>query len=171
MGALAIDERRGNRWGWAVDYETLAAAREAALRECGSGCSAVLTSSRCGAYADSTAEACVESCESGAGACQAALAECSPRGGGSGCTLRVRGCNGPAVEEALGLDHAARRQIQQGLQSAGFGPGERTVYSVRGHRQRFGRPTRARRLPAFPSPGCTMLRWGRSIGVHPTAEM
>ena len=51
VGALAIDERQGIRWGWAVDYETAAAARAAALEECGAGCSVVLTFGRCGAYA------------------------------------------------------------------------------------------------------------------------
>ena len=32
-GALAIDERQGDQWGWAVDYETAAAAQAAASRE------------------------------------------------------------------------------------------------------------------------------------------
>ena len=49
VGALAIDERRGEQYGWAVDYETEAAAWEAALSECGAGCSVVLTFARCGA--------------------------------------------------------------------------------------------------------------------------
>ena len=51
VGALAIDQRQGGQWGWAVDYETTAAAREVAVRECGTGCSVVLTFDRCGAYA------------------------------------------------------------------------------------------------------------------------
>ena len=51
VGALAVDERRGEQYGWAVDYETEAAAWEAALSECGAGCSVVLTFARCGAYA------------------------------------------------------------------------------------------------------------------------
>ena len=51
VGALAIDERRGDQWGWAVDYETASAAQSAALRECGVGCSVVLTFRRCGTYA------------------------------------------------------------------------------------------------------------------------
>ena len=60
VGALAIDERQGAQYGWAVDYETASAAQAAALRECGAGCSVVLTFARCGAYAadqdaDSTA--------------------------------------------------------------------------------------------------------------------
>ena len=51
VGALAVDARQGEQWGWAVDYETTAAAQAAALRECGSGCSVALTFGRCGAYA------------------------------------------------------------------------------------------------------------------------
>ena len=127
-GALAIDERRGDQWGWAVDYETAEAARARALRECGGGCSVVLTFARCGAYAadqdaDSTAVGWAESYESGASARQAALSECKARGGGSGCVVRAWGCNGPVVEDGLGLDRAARRQIQLGLRAGGFDPG------------------------------------------------
>ena len=128
MGALAIDERQGDQYGWAVDYETAAAAQGRALQECGPGCLVVLTFGRCAAYAadqdaDSTAVGWAESFDSAAGARQAALSECSSRGGGSGCTVRVWGCNGPVGEEELGLNQAARRQIQQGLRSAGFDPG------------------------------------------------
>ena len=127
-GALAIDERQGDQWGWAVDYETAEAARARALRECGGGCSVVLTFARCGAYAadqdaDSTAVGWAESYESAAGARQAALSECRARGGGSGCVVRAWGCNGPVVEEGLRLDRASRRQIQLGLQAGGFDPG------------------------------------------------
>ena len=119
VGALAVDERQGDRWGWAVDYETAAAAQGQALRECGAGCSVVLTFGRCAAYAadqdaDSTAVGWAESFGSAAGAREAALAECRSRGGGSGCVVRVWGCNGPVAEEGLSLDRAARRQIQQG---------------------------------------------------------
>ena len=107
-----------------MDYETSSAAQGRALQECGSGCSVVLTFGRCAAYAadqdaDSTAVGWAESYDSAAGARQAALAECRSRGG-SGCIVRVWGCNGPVVEEGLNLDRAARRQIQQGLQAAGF---------------------------------------------------
>ena len=42
VGALAIDEGQGDQYGWAVDYETAAAAGTRALSECGSGCSVVL---------------------------------------------------------------------------------------------------------------------------------
>ena len=128
VGALAVDKRQGDQWGWAVDHETVAAARAAALRECGAGCSVVLMFDRCGAYAadqdaNSTAVGWAESYASPVGARQAALAECHSRGGGSGCTVRAWGCNGPVVEEGLNLDRGAQRQIQQGLQSAGFDPG------------------------------------------------
>ena len=127
VGALAVDERQGDQWGWAVDYETAGAAQGAALRECGSGCSVVLTFARCAAYAadqaaESTAVGWAESYGSAAAARQAALSECSLRGG-SGCLVRVWGCNGPVVEEGLGLDRAARQQIQRGLGAAGFDPG------------------------------------------------
>ena len=52
--------------------------------------------------------------------------------GRSGCIVRVWGCNGPVVEEGLGLDRAARREIQQGLQAQGlrFGRRERDVRSA-----------------------------------------
>ena len=127
VGALAIDEGQGDQYGWAVDHQTPAAAREAALRECGAGCSVVLTFDRCGAYAAdqdnaATAFGWGESYASADGARQRALAECRSRGG-SGCMVRVWGCNGPVVEEGLGLDRATRRQIQQGLHAEGFNPG------------------------------------------------
>ena len=112
VGALAIDGSQGDQWGWAVDYETAVAARDVALRECGSGCSVVLTFERCGAYAAdqdaaSTAVGWGQSYASSSDAREAALRECRSRGGGSGCVVRVWGCNGPVVEEALGLDRAA----------------------------------------------------------------
>ena len=127
VGALAINERQGDQYGWAVDYETAAAAQGRALQECGPGCSVVLTFSRCAAYAadqdaDSTAVGWAESFDSADGARQAALSECGSRGG-AGCTVRVWGCNGPVVEEGLGLNQAARQQVQQGLQAEGFAPG------------------------------------------------
>ena len=128
LGALAVDERQGDQYGWAVDYETAAAARAAALGECGAGCSVVLTFDRCGAYAadqdaDSTAVGWAEAYDSAATARAAALSACSARGGGSGCIVRAWGCNGPVVEEGLGLDRSSRRQIQLGLQAGGFDPG------------------------------------------------
>ena len=127
VGALAIDEGQGDQYGWAVDYETMGAARQRALSACGSGCSVVLTFERCAAYAadqeaGSTAFGWGESYGSSVDARQRALSECGSRGGSS-CTVRVWGCNGPVVEEGLGLDRAARREIQEGLRAAGFDPG------------------------------------------------
>ena len=127
VGALAVDERQGDQYGWAVDYETAGAAQAAALGECGSGCSVVLTFERCAAYAadqdaDSTAVGWAESYGSSTAAQQGALTECSSRGG-TGCIVRVWGCNGPVVEEGLGLDAASRRRVQEGLRAAGFDPG------------------------------------------------
>ena len=126
VGALAIDESQGDQYGWAVDYETSEATREAALRECGPGCSIVLTFGRCGAYAadrdgDSMAVGWAESYASANGAREAALTECRSRGG-SGCLVRAWGCNGPVVEEALRHVRAARRRSRRGLRAAGVDP-------------------------------------------------
>ena len=128
VGALAVDERQGEQWGWAVDYETAAAARTRALDECGTGCSVVLTFGRCAAYAadqdaDSTAVGWTEACASASAAQAAALSECRSRSGGSSCIVRAWVCNGPVVKEGLNLDLAARRQVQQGLAVGGFDPG------------------------------------------------
>ena len=100
VGALAVDERQGEQWGWAVDYEAAGAAQARALSECGGGCRVVLTFNRCAAYeadqdAASTAVGWAESFTSSS-AQQAALSECSSRGG-SGCIVRVWGCNGQAI--------------------------------------------------------------------------
>ena len=156
-GALAIDERQGDQWGWAVDYETSAAAQAAALRECGTGCSVVLTFDRCGAYAadqdaDSTAVGWAEAYASSDAARQSALAECRSRGGGSGCIVRAWGCNGPVVEERLRLDRTARRGIQQGLAAGGFDPG--------GADGLFGPRTRA-----------AIRRWQSSRGARSTGYL
>ena len=59
------------------------------------------------------------------------------------------GCNGPVVEEGLGLNRAARRQVQLALRSAGFDPGgadglfgPRTRAAIRNWQSsRGGRPT------------------------------
>ena len=156
MGALAIDERQGDQYGWAVDYETAVAAGTRALSECGSGCSVVLTFGRCAAYATdqdagSTAVGWAESFASADGAWQAALGECGSRGG-TGCIVRVWGCNSHVVEEGLGLDRATRRQIQEGLQAAGFDPG--------GADGMFGTRTRA-----------AIRNWQASRGVRATGYL
>ena len=157
VGALAVDERQGDQWGWAVDYETAAAARARALDECGTGCSVVLTFGRCAAYAadqdaDSTAVGWAEAYASASAAQAAALSECRSRGGGSGCIVRAWGCNGPVVEEGLDLDLAARRQIQQGLAAGGFDPG--------GADGLFGPRTRA-----------AIRRWQSSRGARSTGYL
>ena len=174
-GALAIDQRQGDQWGWAVDYETPAAAREAALRECGTECAVVLTFDRCGAYAAdqdhaATAFGWAESYASADGARQRALAECRSRGG-SGCMVRVWGCNGPVVEEGLGLDRATRRQIQQGLHAEGFNPGgadglfgPRTRAAIRRWQASRGAPTTG----YLDGPATAALR---SVGVSNPAAL
>ena len=74
-----------------------------------------------------------------AGARQAALSASWSRGGDSGCTVRVWGCNGPVVEEELGLNQAARRQIQSGSAVGRLRPlGVRMVCSVHERGRRFG---------------------------------
>ena len=156
VGALAIDERQGDQYGWAVDYETASSAQSAALRECGPGCSVVLTFRRCAAYAadqdgDSTAVGWAESFASADGARRTALGECGSRGG-SGCIVRAWGCNSHVVEEGLGLDRAARRQVQEGLQAAGFDPG--------GADGMFGPRTRA-----------AIRRWQTSRGARATGYL
>ena len=105
-------------------HETAAAAGEAALSACGAACSVVLAFERCGAYAadpdaGTTAVGWAESSGSADGARRAALSAYGSRGG-TGCVAGVWGCNGPVVEEGLGLDRATRREIQQGLEAAGF---------------------------------------------------
>ena len=157
VGALAIDERQGDQYGWAVDYQTPAAAQGRALQECGPGCSVVLTFGRCAAYAadqdaDSTAVGWAEAYGSADAARQAALGECRARGGGSGCIVRAWGCNSPVVEERLNLDGTARRQIQQGLATGGFDPG--------GADGLFGPRTRA-----------AIRRWQSSRGVRATGYL
>ena len=54
---LGIDERQGDQYGWALDYETATSAHQAALGECGSGYSVVLAFERCAAYAADQAAA------------------------------------------------------------------------------------------------------------------
>ena len=157
VGALAVNDRQGDQWGWAVDYETAAAARARALRECGTGCSVVLTFGRCAAYAadqdaGSKAVGWAEADASASAARQAALSECRSRGGGSGCIVRAWGCNGPVVEEGLNLDRATRRQIQEGLAAGGFDPG--------GADGLFGPRTRA-----------AIRRWQLSRGVRSTGYL
>ena len=139
VGALAVDERQGDRYGWAVDYSTASAARAAALGECGPGCSAVLTFERCAAYAAdqdaaSTAVGWAESYGSAAGARGAALSACGSRGG-SGCIVRVgRGRSGAAVRRVGRFRRGSRprastRAVRTGCSAPG--PGRRLVAGSR----------------------------------------
>lgn len=96
VGALALDENQGDQYGWAINSETAAAARGAALCECGPGCSVVLTFGRSAAYAaDQDLDA-----RRWAGRNRRArrsrpgrrrCLECDSRGGGSGRIVRVWG--------------------------------------------------------------------------------
>ena len=120
-----------------------ASAQDRALRECGSSYSVMLTSGLCAALrvdpdADSTVVGWAESYDSASGTRPAALSACSSRGGGSGCVVRVSGCDGPVMEEGLGPDRTARRQIQLGLRSAGFDPGGTDGLFDPGRGRRFG---------------------------------
>ena len=142
-GALAIDERQGDQWGWAVDYETAEAARARALRECGGGCSVVLTFARCGAYAadqdaDSTAVGWAESYESAAGARQAALSECRARGGGSGCVVRAWAATGRWWRRVWVSTGRRGDRYSSGCGQADSTRGERTGCSARGRVLRSG---------------------------------
>ena len=97
-GALAIDSRQGDQWGWAIDHTTLQAAEERALSECGRGCTVVMTfRNQCAAYAADTQAGSTAygwaRAQTGADARSTALSECGSRGGTS-CTVRVWGCSG-----------------------------------------------------------------------------
>ena len=156
VGALAINERQGGQYGWAVDFDSTATARGSALGECGAGCSVVLTFERCGAYAadpasGSRAYGWGESYASADDARERALSECRTRGG-TGCVVRAWGCNGPVVEEGLALDRGARRQIQLGLRAGGYDPG--------GADGMFGPRTRA-----------AIRSWQRSRGARATGYL
>lgn len=100
FGALAIDLRQGNQWGWAVNYSTRAAADQRALSECGYGCSIVMRfSNTCAAYAadqarGSTAYGWSYGSSSSSAVQNRALRECRSRGGArSNCIVRVWGCD------------------------------------------------------------------------------
>ena len=144
VGALAIDERRGDQYGWAVDFETAAAAQGMALQECGSGCSVVLTFGRCAAYA---ADQDADSTAVGLGRI-VRLGDRCPAGGVGGMPFpRQRyGVHRPGV----GLQRSGGRRGAESepghAASAPVGPAvgrlrprrARTVCSVRGRGGRFG---------------------------------
>ena len=124
VGALAIDQRQGDQWGWAVDYEA-AAARYAALRECGAGCAVGLTFERCGAYAADQDDA--ATAFGGGNLTPRQTAPDGARWRSADHTtvpvagVRVGSCNGSVVEEGLALDGAMRRQVPDGLHAEGSG--------------------------------------------------
>ena len=117
VGALAVDERQGDQYGWAVDYETAGAAQARALSECGGSCRVVLTFERCAAYAadqaaDSRAVGWAESFTSSSSAPQAALSECSSRGGRFEAIARLSPAGGGPRREGADLDHDVRHRAQ-----------------------------------------------------------
>lgn len=96
FGALAIDENRGDQYGWAVDYRTSAEADERALRECGIGCRVVRRfADQCAAYVVDASEGSTISAWATAEreimARATATTECVRRGG-KDCRARVWGC-------------------------------------------------------------------------------
>ena len=106
VGALAIDERQGGPvMLGGVDVRPLCGLRGGpGRRQHGGGLGGIILIRRPGL---------------GRRRCRNAAPAAAVRVARSGCG----GCNGPVVEEELGLNQAARRQIQQGLRSAGFDPG------------------------------------------------
>ena len=166
-GALAIDERQGDQYGWAVDYETARAAGQRALSECGSGCSVVLTFEVLRGLRGGTRRR--ASTAFGVGGV-ARLVRSRPGNGlcRSAARVAVRvarfGCGAATAlwsRKGWGLDRAARREVQEGLQAAGFDPG--------GADGMFG-PRRGRRSGAGRRPGVhvgrgiwTARRWRRRV--------
>ena len=153
VGALAVDERQGDQYGWAVDYETAAAAQAAALRECGGGCRVVLTFERCAAYAadqdaGSTAVGWAESFASSSSAQQAALSACSSRGG-TGCIVRFGAATGR---------WSRRVWVSTARRASRFSRASRRRASTRGVRTGCSVPARARRSGAGKRLGALVRR-------------
>lgn len=108
FGALAIDRKQGNFFGWSVDASSQESARERSAAECNkystSPCSIVMDfTNSCASYAIDAARAssaygwfyASTKQEADAGAMQ----ECNQRGGsGSQCLLRVWGCTSDPVK-------------------------------------------------------------------------
>ncbi len=103
-GALAIDQKKGDQWGWAIDYPQQSEANERALKECGEGCYIALEfSNGCAAYAaDQTEGSTVWGWGRAASEGEAksiASQSCSSRGGTS-CLIRSWGCHSAENEVA-----------------------------------------------------------------------
>ena len=98
-GALAVDERQGDQWGWAIDYQTQAEANAHALRQCGQGCSIVATfNNTCMAFAADQARGSTAYGHGRARTSSAAQANalrfCRQYGGtNSNCIVRAWGCD------------------------------------------------------------------------------
>lgn len=100
VASLAIDRDNGNRYGWAVDYDSAEAADQRALSECardGSSCHVVLRfTGGCGAYAVDSARGSTAygwgTADSRGGAESRARSEVANRGG-TDIVTRVWGCN------------------------------------------------------------------------------
>ena len=122
-GALAVDERQGDQWGWAIDYDTQAEADAHALRQCGQGCAIVARfNNTCMAFAadqarGSTAYGHGRAHTSGLAQTNA-LRFCRQHGGtNSTCVVRAWGCD--TVEESV--DTFGARQVVETKQD-GAGP-------------------------------------------------
>lgn len=124
-GALALDENKGDQWGWAVDYPSIELAEKRALSECGSGCRIVgRFNDGCMAYAaDNSAwsDAWGWGASSEVGAAKSiANTKCAENGGFS-CQLRAWGCD--TVDEKSSHDKS-----KQTPPMAAAAPGVKRVY-------------------------------------------
>jgi len=94
-GALAIN---GEHYGWAVGYPNEQEAQAAALSQCGSNCSVIMSfSGSCGAFAlDQSPDSNIGGWASGASSAeeaqQGAVQACRGRGG-TNCVVRASGCD------------------------------------------------------------------------------
>jgi Domain of unknown function (DUF4189) len=96
-GALAIDANQGSAYGLGVNYDSMAAAEQRALIECGRSCRIVVRfPSACAAYAaDQTEGSTVYGWAPGNSRDEAkakAVSNCR-KYGGKRCNVRVWGCN------------------------------------------------------------------------------
>jgi hypothetical protein len=96
-GSLALDSNQGDQYGFAYDYPSTSESDERALSECGGDCQVVMQfESGCAAYAaDQSSGSTVYGWYTGTSGSEVqsgALSECAAQGG-SGCQVRVWGCN------------------------------------------------------------------------------
>ena len=97
-GALAIDERQGDQYGFSYDYPSMNDAANKALNECGRNCQVVQTfANGCAAYAaDQRRNSTVYGwgTASNGGQAQATALQYCRSNGGVQCTVRAWGCHG-----------------------------------------------------------------------------